>query len=70
MVYRKEGIFMGQCPFWSTNKNKVTCFNECAFYSEKEECPFKACEGKLQFNLKDFIEFDNKMEENLEDIGW
>lgn len=33
---------MNICPFWSNKKEKVNCFDDCAFALDKEEkCPFK-----------------------------
>lgn len=35
---------MSKCPFWSTNKERVNCYNECPIHtiiSEDEICPFK-----------------------------
>jgi len=32
------------CPFWSTKKEKVSCYNTCPLYSEEvghEICPFR-----------------------------
>lgn len=34
---------MSRCPFWSNNKEKVSCNNECPMHSISDEddlCPF------------------------------
>lgn len=38
------GIIMSKCPFWSTTREKVSCYNECPMnksIQEDEICPFK-----------------------------
>ena len=43
---------MGKCPFWSTKKEVVKCYNDCAMYEDKLEeelCPFK----DISFNNED-----------------
>ena len=35
---------MSKCPFWSSNKEKINCYNECPMHNiinESEVCPFK-----------------------------
>lgn len=35
---------MSKCPFWSTNKERVNCYNECPMHTvnnENDICPFK-----------------------------
>lgn len=43
---------MGKCPFWSTKKEVVKCYNDCPMYEDKLEdelCPFK----EISFNNED-----------------
>lgn len=54
---------MSRCPFWSTNKEKVSCYNACPMYSNNSEtniCPFKEF---LSSNNK--VEFVGNMDEDL-----
>lgn len=40
---------MDECPFLTTSEQKVKCFKECAFSTEKnnnDKCPFK----KIKFS--------------------
>ena len=35
---------MSKCPFWSSSKDRVNCYNECPMHNkinENELCPFK-----------------------------
>ena len=39
-----EGVAMSSCPFWSTNKEKISCYYECPMNdknNKREMCPFK-----------------------------
>ena len=40
----KLGVWlMSKCPFWSSKKEKVNCYNECPMYpvsKDDEVCPF------------------------------
>lgn len=41
----EEGVFVSRCPFLSTEKNNISCFEECALYDWQETegmCPFKS----------------------------
>ncbi|GAA0084327.1 MULTISPECIES: hypothetical protein [Clostridium] len=54
---------MSKCPFWSTNKEKVGCYNACPMHSvsnESEPCPFKEF---LSSNNK--VTFVDNMDEDL-----
>ena len=49
---------MGKCPFWSTNKHKVSCNRECPMFSQdesEEQCVFieNCSDTKLQFKEVD-----------------
>lgn len=35
------GRIMSKCPFWSTNNEKISCYNTCPMNSEESTCPFK-----------------------------
>ena len=49
---------MSKCPFWSTGKKKVECYNECPMYAVKdeEECPFKEHLSSNKIDFKDIVE--------------
>ncbi|MCR1952790.1 hypothetical protein NSA50_17440 [Clostridium sp. DSM 100503] len=54
---------MSNCPFWSTNKEKVSCYNTCPMYYKSDEadtCPFKEV---LSSNNK--VEFVGSVDEDL-----
>lgn len=45
---------MSKCPFLSTQKKKVNCFDECPFHEYEESdgiCPFKAIETHKTFKI-------------------
>ena len=53
-------IYMSNCPFLSTEDEKVSCFSECGFHEyEKDEgcCPFKKAKNKT-INIKEIVTFD------------
>ena len=50
---------MSKCPFWSTAKAKVECYEECPMYvssSDDEQCPFKEYLSSNKINLKGIVE--------------
>lgn len=54
---------MSRCPFWSTNKEKVSCYSTCPMQSKSNEsdlCPFKEF---LSSNNK--VPFVDNMDEDL-----
>ncbi|KGM95597.1 hypothetical protein Z968_08730 [Clostridium novyi A str. 4552] len=45
---------MAKCPFLSTQKKKVNCFNDCPFHEYEEsdgKCPFRAIETQKMFKV-------------------
>lgn len=52
---------MSQCPFWSTNKDKFGCYNECPMQgsSEEKDCVFKEMSSFSKINLNDIINKDS-----------
>lgn len=53
---------MKDCIFLSTDEEKITCFEECAFYKDEEACPFKNLVLIKEINAKDY-QFDYVLEE-------
>ncbi|WP_300382001.1 hypothetical protein [Clostridium sp.] len=54
---------MSKCPFWSSAKENINCYNTCPMYSEDREgevCPFKELPAS---NLK------NVFANNIENQG-
>ncbi|MBB6622781.1 hypothetical protein [Clostridium gasigenes] len=52
---------MSKCPFWSTKKERVNCYDECpmnGMVSQKEACPFKKVLDETKIAYKD-IENEN-----------
>lgn len=58
---------MSICPFWSDKKEKVSCFQDCAFASDKEMCPFKLYLDNDDIPLSKVVEFDNEAIKYSED---
>lgn len=65
--YKGGGDRMSQCPFWSTRKEKVNCFEDCVFYSREDgdSCPFKIYLENSKINLKDIMDFNLDDEEGF-----
>ena len=50
---------MSKCPFWSTGKMRVKCYDECPMYPDPkgyEVCPFKEYLDSANINIKDHID--------------
>ena len=50
---------MSKCPFWSTGKMRVKCYDECPMYPDPkgyEVCPFKEYLDSANINIKDNID--------------
>ena len=58
---------MNICPFWSSKKEEVSCFDDCAFASEKEMCPFKLYLHDSEMIARKFAEFDEEAFTDFED---
>ena len=46
---------MSKCPFWSTGKMRVKCYDECPMYPDPkgyEVCPFKEYLDSANINIK------------------
>lgn len=62
---------MGRCPFWSSNKERVSCNNQCPMHPtliEEEMCPFvEHLNNKII--LKDIVSDDFAyLKENIYDF--
>ena len=60
---------MSKCPFWSTGKMTVKCYDECPMYPDPkgyEVCPFKEYLDSASINIKDNI--DKKFNYSNDDI--
>ena len=66
--------FMSKCPFWSSKKEKVNCYNECPMYpvsTDDEICPFMEhliTENKISYN--DIDEDFAYSQENFYDLSF
>lgn len=53
---------MSKCPFWSTKKEKINCYNGCpmkgSIQGEDDDCPFKEVSDEPKVLYKD-IENEN-----------
>ena len=49
---------MSKCPFWSTGKMIVKCYDECPMYPDPkgyEVCQFKEYLDSASINIKDIL---------------
>ena len=64
---------MSKCPFWSTKKEKVSCYNECPMYpisKDDEVCPFMEhlTGNKISYNdIEDDFAYS---QENIYDLSF
>lgn len=63
---------MSKCPFWSSKKEKVNCYNECPMYplsKDDEVCPFMEHlnENKIAYNDIDDFAY---LQENFYDLSF
>ena len=56
---------MSKCPFWSTKKQNVDCYEECPMIMTEdgeinggEQCIFHECSSSTDMNFKDIIKED------------
>ncbi|OPJ61167.1 hypothetical protein [Clostridium oryzae] len=52
---------MSNCPFLSTEDEKINCFNECGFHEYEKDggcCPFRKAKNSKDINVKEIITFD------------
>lgn len=52
---------MCQCPFLSTQEEKITCFKECALFEYEgngDGCPFKKAKAVKTINIKEIVSLD------------
>ncbi len=52
---------MSKCPFWSSKKEKVNCYNECPMYpvsKDDEVCPFIEHLNTNKVSINDFNDFE------------
>ena len=52
---------MSKCPFWSTNRKRVECYDICPMYEASVDninCMFKANSQSNQLVFKDIIDND------------
>jgi hypothetical protein len=50
---------MSKCPFWSTTKSRVECYNTCPLFETSEDdssCVFKENIGLSKINYKEIEE--------------
>lgn len=57
--------FMSKCPFWSTTKEKVECYNECPILISElyggqngDKCIFHECTESNNMDFKEIIRED------------
>ncbi|WP_034849423.1 hypothetical protein [Clostridium hydrogeniformans] len=72
ITLRSKGVIkINQCPFLSTSKESITCFNSCPFRKDDDECPFKVFANGESFKFKDNLELDiDNIYENYQGITW
>lgn len=49
---------MSKCPFWSTGKEKIECYDECPMNTivlEEESCPFREYLSDAKMKFKDIV---------------
>lgn len=54
---------MSKCPFWSTNKIKVSCFSECPMHPSAknfDECPFIEYLSTDSIKIKENIDYPDE----------
>ena len=62
---------MSLCPFWSNDKEKVNCFNDCVFSStEEESCPFKLYLDNSGTAIKDIYDYSFQEEGFVLSESW
>lgn len=55
---------MSKCPFWSTAREKVECYDECPILSSElgehggEKCIFHECTESSNVNFRDIVKED------------
>ncbi|MEW8956333.1 MAG: hypothetical protein AB2369_07350 [Clostridium sp.] len=69
IIKNKGVIKISQCPFLSTSKESITCFNSCPFRKDNEECPFKVFISEESLKFKDSLELDIDYD-NYHGITW
>ncbi len=58
LIMMGGGDNMSLCPFWSNEKEKINCYEECVFSSSEEDsCPFKLYLETNRIVLKDIADF-------------
>lgn len=63
---------MSKCPFWSTKKEKVNCYNECPMYpvsKDDEVCPFIEHLNPNKVSINDFDDFGYS-QSNIYDLAY
>ena len=66
---------MSKCPFWSTNKDRVNCYNDCPMHTvgdENDLCPFKefltsSAKISLAENLNDDLFYSQERYSNYDE---
>ena len=61
---------MSLCPFWSNEKEKVNCFDDCVFSATEESCPFKLYLENNETVIKDVYDYSFQDEGFAISGGW
>nr|WP_207731892.1 MULTISPECIES: hypothetical protein [unclassified Clostridium] len=64
--------FVSKCPFWSSKKEKVNCYNECPMYpvsKDDEVCPFIEHLNHNKVSINDFDDFEYS-QNNIYDLSY
>lgn len=62
-------MIVSKCPFWSTEKIKAECYNECPmnnFFASEDNCPFKEyLSNNIKFKGIEELEESSTTEEGI-----
>lgn len=64
---------MSKCPFWSTEKKKIECHDECPMLTinQDESCPFNECVPAENIDIKGIVDEDFAYsQDNLYDMNY
>lgn len=60
--------FMSKCPFWSTGKEKIECYESCpmnTFFAIEDNCPFKEYLSNSKIAFKDIEDYDYSLDDEM-----
>ena len=63
---------MSKCPFWSSKREKVNCYNECPMYPVSKDdkvCPFIEHLNPNKISINDYDDFEYS-QENFYDLSY